>query len=78
MLKAACVPHVRTQGIRHRATNNIANLGMPAKVCMKLTEYKTVAMYFYTGDKPVRNAAGLVASRRQAIMGVRRSAEAQA
>ena len=42
---------------------------------MKLTGHKTVAMfmhYVHTEDKPVRDAAELVASRRQAITGARR------
>jgi hypothetical protein len=39
---------------------------------MKLTAHKTVAMfmrYVHTEDKPVREAAELVASRRQTITG---------
>ena len=69
-LKAASVPHVGTHGIRHRSTTDIANSGVPTKVGMKLTGHKTVAMfmhYVHTEDKPVREAAELVASRRQAI-----------
>ena len=74
MLKAAGVPHVGTHGIRHRSTTDIANSGVPTKVGMKLTGHKTVAMfmhYVHTEDKPVRDAAELVASRRQAITGAR-------
>lgn len=74
VLKAASVPHVGTHGIRHRSTTDIANLGVPTKVCMALTGHKTVAMfmhYIHTEDEPVRNAAGLVASRRRAITGAR-------
>ena len=46
---------------------------------MKLTGHKTVAMfmhYVHTEDKPVRDAAELVANRRLAIIGVSRSMEA--
>ena len=81
VLKAAGVPHVGTHGIRHRSTTDIANSGVPTKVGMKLTGHKTVAMfmhYVHTEDKPVRDAAELVASRRQAITGARRPAEATA
>lgn len=76
VLKAAGVPHVGTHGIRHRSTTDIANSGVPTKVGMKLTGHKTVAMfmhYVHTEDKPVRDAAELVASRRQAITGARRT-----
>jgi len=48
---------------------------------MKLTGHKTVAMfmhYVHTEDKPVRDAAELVASRRQAITGARQPQEAVA
>ena len=54
---------------------------VPTKVGMKLTGHKTVAMfmhYVHTEDKPVRDAAELVASRRQAITGAQRPAEATA
>src|SRR3546814_13379396 len=74
VLKAAGVPHVGTHGIRHRSTTDIANSGVPTKVGMKLTGHKTVAMfmhYVHTEDKPVRDAAELVASPRQAITGAR-------
>ncbi len=43
---------------------------------MELTQHKTVAQfmhYVHTEDKPVRDAAELVASRRQAITGARRT-----
>ena len=76
VLKAAGVPHVGTHGIRHRSTTDIANSGIPVKVGMALTAHKTVAMfmhYVHTEDKPVRDAAELVASRRQAITGARRT-----
>ena len=76
VLKAAGVPHVGTHGIRHRSTTDIANSGVPTKVGMKLTGHKTVAMfmhYVHTEDKPVRDAAELVASRRQAITGARQA-----
>ncbi len=81
VLKAASVPHVGTHGIRHRATTDIANSGVPTKVGMKLTGHKTVAMfmhYVHTEDKPVRDAAELVASRRLAITGASRSMEVTA
>ncbi|WP_045757475.1 tyrosine-type recombinase/integrase [Xanthomonas albilineans] len=74
VLKAASVPHIGTHGIRHRATTDIANSGVSTKVGMKLTDHKTVAMFMYyvhTEDKPVRDAAELVASRRQAMTGMR-------
>ena len=48
---------------------------------MALTAHKTVAMfmrYVHTEDAPVRAAAELVANRRQAIAGTRRSAPAEA
>ncbi|MCY0404119.1 site-specific integrase, partial [Pseudomonas aeruginosa] len=79
VLKAADVPHVGTHGIRHRSTTDIANSGVPTKVGMKLTGHKTVAMfmhYVHTEDKPVRDAAELATSRRQAIIGARPLAEA--
>jgi integrase len=80
-LKSAGVPHVGTHGIRHRATTDIANSGVPTKVGMKLTGHKTVAMfmhYVHTEDKPVRDAAELVANRRLAITGASRSMEVTA
>lgn len=54
--------------------------GVPTKVSMKLTGHKTVAMfmhYVHTEDKPVRDAAELVANRRLAITGSSRPAEAR-
>ena len=80
-LKAAGATHVGTHGIRHRSATDIANSGIPVKVGMALTAHKTVAMfmrYVHTEDKPVREAAELVASRRQAITGARRSTPAEA
>ncbi|MFM5701045.1 tyrosine-type recombinase/integrase [Aeromonas caviae] len=80
-LKAACVPHVGTHGIRHRSATDIANSGIPVKVGMALTAHKTVAMfmrYVHTEDDPVRKAAELVANRRQTITGGRRSEEVTA
>lgn len=76
MLKAAGVPHVGTRGIRHRATTGIAKSGVPTKVGRKLTGHKTVAMfmhYVHTEDRPVRDAAELVANQRLAITGTSRS-----
>ena len=55
-------------------TSSIANSGIPVKVGMALTAHKTVAMfmrYVHTEDDPVREAAELVASRRQSIIGTR-------
>lgn len=68
-----------TRSTRHRATTDITNSGVPTEVGMKLTGHKTVAMfmhYVHTGDKPVRDAAELVASRRLTITGASRSVEA--
>ena len=80
-LKAAGVPHVGTHGIRHRSATDIANSGIPVKVGMVLTAHKTVAMfmrYVHTEDKPVREAAELVASRRKTITGTKRPPAAEA
>ena len=65
-----------THGIRHRATTGMANSGVQTEVGMKLTAHKTVAMfmhYVHTEDKPVRDAAELVANQRLAIAGTSRS-----
>lgn len=78
VLKAAGVPHVSKHGIRHRATTDIANSGVPTTAGMKLTGHKTVAMfmhYVHTEDKPVQDVAELVANRRLAITGASRSME---
>ena len=78
-LKAAGATHVGTHGIRHRSATDIANSGIPVKVGMALTAHKTVVMFMrsvHTEDKPVREAAELVASRRQAITGARQPQEA--
>ncbi|OAI58722.1 integrase [Ralstonia solanacearum] len=80
-LKAAGATHVGTHGIRHRSATDIANSGIPVKVGMALTAHKTVVMfmrYVHTEDKPVREAAELVANRRKAITGASRTAEATA
>ncbi len=72
-LKAAGATHVGTHGIRHRSATDIANSGIPVKVGMALTGHKTVAMfmrYVHTEDKPVRDAAELVAARRKTITGI--------
>ncbi|MGT9857768.1 tyrosine-type recombinase/integrase, partial [Citrobacter freundii complex sp. 2025EL-00205] len=69
-LKAAGATHVGTHGIRHRSATDIANSGIPVKVGMALTAHKTVVMfmrYVHTEDKPVREAAELVANRRKTI-----------
>ena len=78
ILKRAGVSHVGTHGIRHRSATDIANSGIPVKVGMALTAHKTVAMfmrYVHTEDKPVREAAELVANRRKAITGARYAEE---
>lgn len=80
-LKAAGVPHVGTHGIRHRSATDIANSGIPVKVGMVLTAHKTVAMfmrYVHTEDKPVREAAELMASRRKTITSTKRPPAAEA
>jgi integrase len=80
-LKAAGATHVGTHGIRHRSATDIANSGIPVKVGMALTAHKTVVMfmrYVHTEDKPVREAAELVANRRKAITGGRRTEEVNA
>jgi integrase len=71
ILKRARIPHVGTHGIRHRATTEIANSGVPVKVGMQLTAHKTVTQfmrYVHTEDEPVRAAAETVASRRRAVV----------
>ncbi|HEP9943536.1 TPA: tyrosine-type recombinase/integrase [Pseudomonas aeruginosa] len=80
-LKAAGAAHVGTHGIRHRSATDIANSGIPVKVGMALTAHKTVVMfmrYVHTEDKPVRDAAELVANRRKTITGMQRATEATA
>ncbi|MGQ0582211.1 MAG: tyrosine-type recombinase/integrase [Reyranella sp.] len=79
VLERAEVPHVGTHGIRHRATTEIANSGVPVKVGMQLTAHKTVTQfmrYVHTEDDPVRAAAETVASRRLVVLsGQRTSAQ---
>lgn len=68
ILGRAKVPHVGTHGIRHRATTDIANSGIPIKVGMALTAHKTVTMfmtYVHTEDDPIRDAAEKVANLRR-------------
>ena len=80
-LKAAGATHVGTHGIRHRSATDIANSGIPVKVGMVLTAHKTVVMfmrYVHTEDKPVRDAAELVANRRKTITRMRRAKEVTA
>lgn len=58
-------------GIRHRSATDIANSGIPAKSGIALTAHKTVVMfmrYVHTEDKPVREAAELVANRRKSVV----------
>jgi len=71
ILERAKIPHVGTHGIRHRATTEIANSGVPVKVGMQLTAHKTVTQfmrYVHTEDDPVRAAAETVASRRRLVL----------
>lgn len=71
MLERSKVPHIGTHGIRHRATTEIANSGVPVKVGMQLTAHKTVTQfmrYVHTEDDPVREAAELVAFRRRVVL----------
>lgn len=78
ILKRASIPLIGTHGIRHRAATDIANSGVPIKVGMALTAHKTVTMfmrYVHVEDDPVREAAELVANRRQAITGPKLTAE---
>ena len=80
-LKAAGATHVGTHGIRHRSATDIAHSGIPVKVGMALTAHKTVVMfmrYVHTEDKPVREAAELVANRRKTITGMQGAKEVAA
>jgi integrase len=57
VLERAEVPHVGTHGIRHRATTEIANSGVPVKVGMQLTAHKTVTQFMrYVHTRPWRRA----------------------
>jgi integrase len=70
ILDRAEIPHVGTHRIRHRATTEIANSGVPVKVGMRLTAHKTVTRfmrYVHTEDVPVRSAAEVVAMRRKTM-----------
>jgi integrase len=81
ILERAGIPHIGTHGIRHRATTEIANSGVPVKVGMALTAHKTVTMfmrYVHTEDDPIRAAAEAVAQRRQSLIGGTLSAPASA
>ena len=49
IIKRAKIPHVGTHGIRHRATTEIANSGVPVKVGMQLTAHKTVTQFMHRG-----------------------------
>jgi integrase len=76
ILARAGVRHVGTHGIRHRATTEIANSGVPIKVGMQLTAHKTVTQfmrYVHTEDDPVRAAAEAVSSRRLAVLSGQRA-----
>ena len=64
-------PHLGTHGIRHCATTEIANSGVPLKVGMQLTAHKTVTQfmrYVHTEDELVRAAAETVAARRRVVI----------
>ncbi len=79
ILERAGVPHIGTHGIRHRATTEIANSGVPVKVGMALTAHKTVTMfmrYVHTEDAPIRAAAEAVAQRRLSLIGCSSAAPA--
>ncbi len=76
ILDRAEVPHVGTHGVRHRATTEIANSGIPVKVGMQLTAHKTVTQfmrYVHTEDDPVRAAAEVVSMRRKTLLKAARS-----
>jgi integrase len=76
ILARAEIPHIGTHGIRHRATTEIANSGVPVKVGMQLTAHKTVTQfmrYVHTEDDPVRAAAETVASRRRVVLSGQRA-----
>jgi integrase len=76
ILERAEIPHVGTHGIRHRATTEIANSGVPVKVGMQLTAHKTVTQfmrYVHTEDDRVRAAAETVASRRRIVISGQRT-----
>lgn len=71
ILERTEIPHVGTHGIRHRATTEIANSGVPVKVGMQLTAHKTVTQfmrYVHAEDDPVRAAAETVAARRRLMV----------
>ena len=76
ILERAEILHVGTHGIRHRATTEIANSGVPVKVGMQLTAHKTVTQfmrYVHTEDDSVRAAAETVASRRRVVLSGQRT-----
>ena len=71
ILARAEIPHVGTHGVRHRATTEIANSGVPVKIGMQLTAHKTVTQfmrYVHAEDEAVRVAAETVASRRRVVL----------
>lgn len=79
ILGRAEVAHVGTHGIRHRAATDIANSGIPIKVCMALTAHKTVTQfmaYVHAEDDPVRAAAEKVATLRRGAIDSRAQAVA--
>ncbi len=71
ILARAEIPHIGTHGIRHRATTEVANSGVPVKVGMQLTAHKTVTQfmrYVHTEDASVRAAAETVAARQRVVL----------
>jgi integrase len=78
ILDRAEISHVGTHGVRHRATTEIANSGVPVKVGMQLTAHKTVTQfmrYVHTEDNSVRVAAEVVATRRKTMLEARTSTD---
>jgi hypothetical protein len=79
ILNRTKISHVGTHGIRHRATTEIANSGVPVKVGMQLMAHKTVTQfmrYVHTQDAAVRAAAEVVAMRRRTMLEAASSADA--
>jgi hypothetical protein len=81
ILNRTKISHVGTHGIRHRATTEIANSGVPVKVGMQLTAHKRSLSSCDTStreDAPVRAAAEVVAMRRRTMLEAACSADATA
>ena len=80
-LKAAGATHVGTHGIRDPFATDIVKSWIPGKSGMARTGHTTVVMfmrYVHTEDKPVREAAELVANRRKTITGMQGAKEVAA